>query len=157
MSIANEVDRIIKAKSDIKLSLEKRGADMTDSMLDEFSGKLDLLPYSVKGTFTPESDTDTFEVNGLSFVPEFVLVFNDELYNTDVNGSVSMVMMRKNGVGNIRYRDLLGSLKVAGVSEGSSMVQWKSDGCVVTIPSAQNTGYFKAGYTYGCLYTGGVE
>ena len=45
MSIATETQRIIQAKSDLKTSIEKRGANIyTESRIDTFASILDTEP-----------------------------------------------------------------------------------------------------------------
>ncbi len=147
MSIANEVQRIILAKNELKAELVKRGADVENAAIDKYASKLKELVCCVKGECTPEEDKADFEISGLTFKPEMVIAYNREIYNLNINGSIGMLIMSRDVAGMVRVKNMAGELKVNALSVNSPYVSWSDTGCAFVVPSPEINGYFKAGYT----------
>ena len=146
MSIANEVQRILVAKDELKTELMLRGANVENDTLDTFASKLRELMHCIKGEWTPEEDADSFGISGLSFCPEIAVVFNRELHSIDITEAINLVVMIDDSTGYIRYRKSDGLISNANVSPSSPVFSWSDTGCTVNLPA--NTGCFKAGYSY---------
>ena len=158
MSIATETQRIIQAKSDLKASIEKRGADIpTDSTIDTFANMLDNCPFGVEGTFTPDSDTKIFEMRGLTFTPKSLfIVCSNECVSSGSGTPLSIIGV--NGIkglkGFVQHRDDSLNVNIAYLGESSSIFVWSEDGVKVIVPIER---YFKSGLVYNYYILGGVE
>lgn len=159
MSIAKEIERLKSAKQDIKASIEKRGVTVSDnSTLDVYSQLLETVPYAVKGTFTPEEDTDVFEINGLGYVPSTLSLSCYELYCNVVEKSIVFVYALKGNTALIWFTDSNKQSTGATVSPNvTSIVYFGENNIKITIPSANSRGFFKKGYTYDYVVSGGFE
>ncbi len=156
MSIAKEIERLQSAKQDIKSSIEKHGVPVSDdATLDLYSQILDTVPYTVKGTFTPEEDTDRFEISGLAYVPQTLSVSCQELYSNVVAASVVFVYAMKGNTTSIWYT--ASDMKGTGANAGpnTSVITWGENSVIFKIPAADTKGYLKKGYTYDYVISGG--
>lgn len=155
MSIANEIKRLQNAKQELKSAIEKRGVSVqTIDNLDVFASKLDSVPFAVKGTVTPEEDTLTVEINGLNFVPEYILLHCDELEKTTVVGALRNAWFRKNHLGALSYWKSSGVSTTANLSTTSNVVLFYDTGITLKLPDS-GIAYFKKGYTYEYIISGG--
>lgn len=146
MSIANEVERIVSAKNELKTELALRGADIKNDTLDTFASKLKELMHCIKGEWTPEEDTATFGTSGLNFYPEIVVVFNRDMHSLDITEAVSLAVLIRGSTGIVRYRKSDGQISHANVAPTSSVALWSDSGYEVTMPGS--SAKFISGYTY---------
>ena len=157
MSIANEIVRLKNAKADMKTALEKRGALVAkDTALDVYSEILESVPYTIHGTFTPEEDTDTFEMNALSFKPQVLVLTCLDLENVVVPSSIALVVGRENNPGGVYYYSPASEKRFAFIKSNSDVITWNENSVKVKVISA-NSGYFKKDYTYRYVLTGGFN
>lgn len=158
MSIATETQRLIQAKTDLKTSIEKRGANIpTDSTIDTFANILDNCPYAVSGTFVPESDIQTFEISGLQFTPtSLFIICSTECVSNGSGTPLSIIGINaiKGLRGFLQHRDTSLVVSVAYMKENTSAFAWNENGVKVTIPIDR---YFKKGLVYNYYVSGGNE
>lgn len=155
MSITTELQRISQAKADLKTSIEKRGVTVpTVNKIDTFAELFDSAPFAVKGTVTPEEDTLTVEINGLNFVPECIVFHNCELATTSVPSALRNIWFRKNHSGVLTYYKSTGVSTTAQLSLESDIVFWNDTGITLMLPD-NGSAYFKKGYTYEFIISGG--
>ena len=88
MSITTELQRISQAKADLKTVIEKRGVNVGDTTIDNYTQLLNNCPYSMKGQFTPSEDTSIFSIQNLPFKPHAIIISNTELYNSIISGAI---------------------------------------------------------------------
>ncbi len=156
MSIAKEIVRLKNAKADMKTALEKRGAEVGDTTLDLYPEILETIPYVIQGTFTPEEDTDTFEMNALSFNPQAFVLTCIDLENVVVPSAIALVVGRENNPGGVYYYTPASEKKFAFIKSNSDVITWNENSVKVKIISA-NSGCFKKGYTYRYVVSGGFN
>ena len=161
MSIATETQRLIQAKSDLKASLEKRGANVpTESTIDTYANMLEACPYGISGTFVPEEDTKTFSLTGLPFTPtSIMLLCPDEiaLGNDRTPEVMVCVSLPKDKYGSVIYTDESSGNRLGNIKPTStSIIQWTDDGVTVNAPSSISA-KFKMGLVYNYYITGGAE
>ncbi len=160
MSIANEINRIISAKENIRESIEKRGISVdNDALVDSYGEKIESAPYAVKGFFTPEADTQVFSLSGLPFAPKAVYMFCDELYTMNVD-DVVVLSAHGEGVRGVTVSRTGGSNTTSFLSPTSSLAQWNTDGYSIDLSKssgAMKNVWFKAGYTYEYYIAGGFS
>ena len=155
MSIANEIERIMNAKADIKRELELRGVAVDeDKTIDDYGYALSSCPYAIRGFFTPEEDTNSFSISDLPFVPHSFEFGCDGL----TSSAVSMALINGHAIkGNNGVVCMYNNNNVKSslnITPTSSAVSWSDSAFSIEIPASR--GYvFKAGYTYEYLMTGG--
>lgn len=155
MSIANEIVRLKGAKEAIKFAINKHGVSVADTAtLDLYPEILENVPYAVKGTFTPEKDTDTFELSGLDYEPQALALACRDLEDNIVNSAIVLVFGIKDNLGGVYYYSPVSDKKFALLKSTSEIISWNHGSVKVKILSG-NTGYFKKGYTYSYVITGG--
>ncbi|MBQ4569244.1 MAG: hypothetical protein IJA62_04235 [Ruminococcus sp.] len=160
MSIANEISRIKNAKEVIRSAVEKRGVTLEDSVLvDSYAAVIESAPYAVKGSFTPEADTQVFSISGLPFAPKSIYLVSNELYSAGVENGVILLTNGDGLRGScVSYAD--GTRLTSFISENSSLDVWSADGYEIDLSKSSSTisGWaFKAGYTYEYYITGGFS
>lgn len=157
MSIANEIVRLKNAKESMKTALLKRGAQVEqDAAIDLYPQILEDMPYAVSGAFTPEEDSDTFEMNALSFEPQAIMVTCNDFEDVIVPASIVFLFARKNNLGGVYYYTPSSDKKYAVIKSSSDVVAWSENGVNVKVAAA-NSGYFKKGYTYRYVVSGGFN
>ena len=153
MSIANEINRIVAAKNDLKEVIKNRGVQIGDNiLLDEYASVVENFPFVLKGTFTPEEDVKSFGISGLGFVPCGVLMCSVDAYSA-TSGSIYATYLYKGEYGAVMYL-VDKAIGFASVSPTSAIVQWGDSSVNLTIP-ATSTVLFKKGYTYNYIVLGG--
>lgn len=156
MSIASEIERLRTAKQNIKSAINKRGVPVSDTAaLDEYSGLVDVIPRVFKGTFTPEEDTDTFQLNELDFFPVTISVACKELENSSVESSVVFAYAFREFASTACFVTPSMERKFVFIRSTSEVVTWSDNSVLIKIPSAEQNGFYKKGYTYECVVTGG--
>ena len=159
MSIATETQRLIQAKSDLKASIEKRGANIpTDNKIDTYANILDACPFGISGTFIPEENTKTFSIEGLPFTPTSLMLICPEevaLGNNRHTNNLVCASMPKGFYGNMLYTDSENN-RLVNIKPESSVMQWRENGVSMFIPSSVES-YFNEGYVYNYYITGGGE
>ena len=159
MSIATETQRLIQAKTDLKASIEKRGADIpTDSTIDTYANMLEACPYGISGTFVPEEDTNTFSLSGLLFTPtSIMMVCSQEIINNSrLSENVMSVSTSKGVNGIMLYTNSTGGTVIATIRQTSAVIQWDENGVNINLPSSVAI-YFKKGLIFNYYVTGGNE
>ena len=157
MSIASEIKRLKDAKQDIKDAIEKRGVAVSESLkIDSFAAVINSAPYGIRGTFTPEEDTQVFSISGLPFSPESVYVVCNELYNSGIVDAICLFVHSKDKRGMALSWGETARLFSA-LSEGSKLSVYKDDGYEFDVSESQgmSTNVFKAGYSYDYYISGG--
>ena len=156
MSIASEITRLNQAKQSLKSALEKHGATVeAEAKLEEYSALVEALPFAVKAEFTPEEDTGTFEISGLVFEPVSISMYCKQLSGNPIAKSVSYAYGLKGYGGMLTYYDNEVSRKFVNISGNSAVIQWGQNGVSINMPSPDSSGYFKKGYAYDFIVTGG--
>lgn len=160
MSISDEIIRIKNAKENLKVSLQKRGTEISgDVLIHDYYSVLDSAPYAVKGTFTPEADTKVFSINGLPFAPAAVYIVCNELHNLKVDNATVFCVQGKGYRGaRIGYFENDPGLSASFISENSGLTKWLDDGYEIDFSqsgSSMQYSVFKAGYTYTYFISGG--
>ena len=158
MSIASEITRLRGAKEDIRSAVEKRGILAADSQkLSDYPPLIESVPYAVKGTVTPEEDADIFEIKGLGFVPQSISVVCGDYEKNPVENALGYFHLCRGRMGIFMFIDKTLSKKFVNLSSGSSVYSWSDDGVTFYAPNPESYGYFKKGYTYDFIITGGFD
>ena len=158
MSIVSEIQRLDNAKESIRTEMTKRGLAVSDSeKLDAYGGVLASYPYVTRGSFTPEEDTENFVISGLCYSPVAVCVACEELIDVKVASSIIYALAYKGHAGTIHYVSPSSEKQLANVYHKSSIISFEDNAVSVNIPSAETQGYFKKGYTYDFVVTGGFQ
>lgn len=159
MSINTETQRLIQAKTELKTSIEKRGADVpADNTIDTFANILDACPFGISGTFIPEESTKTFSIEGLPFTPTSLMLICPEevaLGNNRHANNLVCASMPKGFYGHMLYTDAE-STRFGNVKPESHVMQWRENGVSMLLPSSVEF-YFNEGYVYNYYITGGVD
>jgi len=156
MSIATEINRLCIAKGELKSALEKRGVVVSDTdTIDSFGALLSSAPCAVKGAFTPEKDTAYFELSGLDFVPETLSVICNDFETNALANTICCVYVSKGKIGSLMYYDDTNKKSFVHVYSTADIALWSEDSVVVQIPSSR--AFFKKGYTYDYVISGGFE
>lgn len=139
-----------RLKPELKAAIEERGADIPEEAnLDEYANYLRQCPSFTTGTFTPETDTDTFSVDNLPFTPSvFMIYIIDDITDYSVAGVCKCVLV-KNGDGLIRYMRATGKYGNSQIpyAAAGSWFDFGENSVNYYIP-ADTVGYLRAGYTY---------
>lgn len=160
MSILTELQRLSKAKADLKTAIESKGVTIDDdAKLDTFASKVEEIIGSassaVKGTFKPTTDTGIFELNGLNFNPEVFAICCNGLYASGIVGAVVNCELYKEHYGCCSYNISASELSHSMVTPNSAIVSWGEDSIKISVPT--NIAAFKAGYTYNYIVAGESE
>lgn len=158
MSIAENVNRIIEAKSDIKTSIEKRGATVpADNTIDTYAEILDKCPYIVEGVYIPQETTKTFSISGLPFAPNYLgLCCPGAAINGGLKQTITIAVKPKTDNGGIGFRRTDGSTSIGFLAATSGAIIWTEDGVTLNIPSAADA-FFLEGVSYTYYVSGGSE
>ena len=155
MSIANEITRIANAKNALKEVAISRGVQISDTArISDYPQIFTDLPYVIKGTFTPEEDVNTFEIQGLNFSPECVLLSCVDAGNTAVVNGVYAASLFRNEFSCVAFWRSETASAAATISPQSSLVSWNNSGVQLKF-AASTSVCFKKGYTYNFVISGG--
>lgn len=158
MSISNEIIRLKNAKESIKNSIEKRGVTIpSGALIDTYSNSLESAPYSFKGLFTPEVDTQSFSIGGLPCKPCAFYIVCNELYNAGVLNSVIFIA-HGNGTRGCCTAYITEGRIATYISENSPLAVWSDSGYKIDLSKSSGSMsdcFFKAGYTYEYYIAGG--
>ena len=155
MSIANEISRIRNAKTSLQNVMQNRGVSVGDDvLLSDYPQLLEGLPYVLKGSFTPEEDVNSFELSGLDFAPEAVLISCSDLSIELVAGGIFATYLYKDEQSAVLYSVYGTTITFAKIGPKSSMIVWSDQSVQLTIPASSAT-TFKKGYTYNYIVAGG--
>jgi hypothetical protein len=137
-------------KPELKAAIEERGATIPeDAALSTYADYLRSCPSFAAGTFTPEENTDKFEVKDLGFTPTFFAIYViDDITDYSVGG-VCRCTLVKNGDGLIRYMRTTGKYGNSQLpyAAAGSWFDFGEDSVAYYVP-ADTVGYLRAGYTY---------
>lgn len=155
MSISNEIERITDAKQSLRDIITSRGIQIDENtLISEYPDLADALPFVVKGTFTPEADTGVFDMRGLDFSPEGVLIGCVELGSAPVLTGIYAMFLFKNQYGFISFCKVEGQSHSVVIKPGSTALSWSDSGVQMEIATGVNA-RFKKGYTYNYIILGG--
>lgn len=159
MSILTEVQRLSQAKSDLKNSIEKRGAAVpVDNTIDSYPELLDKCPFIVEGTFIPKETTKTFSMSGLPFSPNYLGLCCPAACSTSTSlrQTITIAVKPKNDSGGIGFMHTDGSLPMGFLTATSGAIKWTEDGVTLNIPSSADA-FFLKDVTYTYYISGGSE
>ena len=160
-----DVSVLVKSKSLYGIGKSIRKAlDTTDkykpsemaSAINSLSSAGGSSTNAVRGTFTLEADTAIFSIDNLPFNPCNFTIGCSDLYTTPVANAIVVTCHTEGVTGNIHYYNSSKALKGGTLDPTDPNVTGYTDNSL-TINYTGWGMYFKAGYTYDYIISGGFE
>lgn len=113
-------------------------------------------PNAVKGTFTPEEDTAVFSVDDLPFKPCCFVIGSAVLHSTAVNTAIFSTNHINGVTGAVYYYSASGKKSAGTLDQTDPVATNYADNSLIIDYTGWGM-YFKAGYTYDYIISGGFD